>query len=297
MTSYTISDTELDGIKDQVVLITGASSGIGLATLRRILKHGGKVFAGDLNPLPTDLSNIPFVKVNVTSWTDQLALFKAAEKEYGHIDHVFCNAGIRPTVTLLEDDVDENGNLQPPNLATYDVNLVGCTYTTKLGIHYLRKNPKGGSLVLTASGSSFSRFPGTDYTVSKHGVLGLLRALHPQLSALPTPLRINAIAPSWTDTGILNAQVLEALGEGNYQSADVVGRSVTYLMAGKRDGELCYSERGNFMDLENGEKGYHALTKRMMGVDGDEDIVEVALMKKLAAMAAQAAQAAKGQAA
>jgi hypothetical protein len=85
--------------------------------------------------------------------------------------------------------------------------------------------------------------------------------LHPNL-----PLRINAIAPSWTDTGILSPAVLAALGDGNYQSADVPARSVTLLMAdSRRHGELVYSERGQFKDLENGENGYHHLTAKMLG--------------------------------
>lgn len=90
--------------------------------------------------------------------------FKAAERYYGRIDHVFANAGIAPTVSLLEDDVDANGDLLPPNLKTIDVNLLGCLYTVKLGIHYVRKNPSGGSIVITASGSSFTRFPAVDYS-------------------------------------------------------------------------------------------------------------------------------------
>ena len=53
----------------------GASSGIGLATLRRIIKHGGRVYAADLNPLPEPEANsVPFSKVDVTDWKQQLEL-------------------------------------------------------------------------------------------------------------------------------------------------------------------------------------------------------------------------------
>jgi NADP-dependent 3-hydroxy acid dehydrogenase YdfG len=184
MTSFEIPDGSLEGIKDQVVVITGnctpgsihvqftkpvgASSGIGLATLRRVIKHGGKVFASDVNPLPEpENSSVPFRKVDVTSWKEQVELFKAAEKEYGKIDHVFANAGIAPTISLFEEDVDENGDLLPPKLNTLNVNLNGCMYTVKLGMYYLKKNPSGGSIVMTASASSFSRFPATDYSMPK----------------------------------------------------------------------------------------------------------------------------------
>tara|TARA_R110002003_G_scaffold45_5_gene3468 strand:+ start:14122 stop:14982 length:861 start_codon:yes stop_codon:yes gene_type:complete len=259
------------------------------------------VFASDLNPLPEpEVSSVPFLKVNVTSWKEQVELFKAAEKEYGKIDHVFANAGIGPTISLLEDDVDENGDLLPPKLNTLDVNLTGCLYTVKLGIHYLKKNPNGGSIVMTASASSFSRFPATDYSMlilsrlksnllmfsatAKHAVLGLLRALHGHLHP-KLPIRINAIAPSWTATGIVPKAVIAALGEGNYQSADVVGRSVTLLMADKeRHGELVYSECGKFKDLENGNNGFHAVTKKMLEVDEGDDLAELGVFKKLAKM-------------
>lgn len=91
-------------------------------------------------------------------------MFKAAVTEYGHIDHVFANAGISMTSTFLEDDVDENGDPLPPKMDTVNVNFIGCLYTVKLGVHYLRKNPKGGSIVMTASKSSFTRFAPTDYS-------------------------------------------------------------------------------------------------------------------------------------
>jgi hypothetical protein len=109
-----------------------------------------------------------------------------------------------------------------------------------------------------------------------------LRALHGQLHP-KIPIRINAIAPSWTDTGIVPRYIFAALGESNYQSADVVGRSVTLLMADdERHGELIYSECGKFWDMENGEKGFHALTKKMLEVPENEDLAELDVFRKLA---------------
>ncbi|KAH8632207.1 hypothetical protein IG631_13890 [Alternaria alternata] len=147
--------------------LQGASSGIGLATLRRIIKHGGKVFACDVNPLPEpESSSVPFLKADVSSWKEQLDVFKATEKEYGKIDQVFANAGIGKSTTLLDDSVDENGDLLAPMLDTININLIGVIYTVKLAIHYIQKNPNGGSIVITASGSSFQRFPVEDYSTS-----------------------------------------------------------------------------------------------------------------------------------
>lgn len=76
--------------------------------------------------------------------------------------------------------------------------------------------------------------------------------------------------------------VIDALGEGNYQSPDVVGRSVTLLMADKdKHGELVYSDCGRFRDLENGENGYHAVTKRMLGVEEGGEMSETGVLRKL----------------
>jgi hypothetical protein len=76
--------------------------------------------------------------------------------------------------------------------------------------------------------------------------------------------------------------VINSLGAGNYQSADVVGRSVTLLMADEeRHGELVYSSCGNFRDLENGERGYHEMTKRMLEVGEGEELQETKVLRKI----------------
>jgi hypothetical protein len=57
-------------------------------------------------------------------------------------------------VSLLEEDVDENGDLLPPRSKTLDINLTGVIYSVKLAIYYIKQNPQGGSIVMTGSGSS-----------------------------------------------------------------------------------------------------------------------------------------------
>jgi hypothetical protein len=124
----------------------------------------------------------------------------------------------------------------------------------------------------------------THLAISKHAVLGLLRALYTPLYP-NLPIRINAVAPSWTDTPIMPREVVAALGEGNYQSPDVVARSVVLLMAnGKRCGELVHSDRGKYTEMENGEKGFHTLVKGMFGVGAGEETVEMKNYKTLQGM-------------
>ncbi|KAF1994301.1 NAD(P)-binding protein [Amniculicola lignicola CBS 123094] len=283
MTSFTISDRDLESIKDQVVVVTGASSGIGLATVKRLLQHGAKVFASDLNPIPeSENLKVPFRKTDVASWQEQIGLFKAVKEEYGAVHHVFANAGISPSTLLLEDDVDENGDLLAPSLKTININLIGVMYTVKLGIHYIKQNANGGSIVMTGSGSSFRPFAPTDYTTTKHAVTGLLRSLSLTLHPFIPNVRINAIAPSWTSTGIVPDSIRGIVGPDGIQSADVVARSVTVLMADtKRHGQMIYSDLGNFWELEQGDVGLVAYASKMLG---QETSPEQAAVDKLRAL-------------
>ena len=88
---FEIQDSELSSLKDKVILITGGSSGIGLATAKLCLDLGAKVVVGDVNPCPLD--GVTFQKVDVTDWKSQTALFKKAIEAYGKVDHVHANAG------------------------------------------------------------------------------------------------------------------------------------------------------------------------------------------------------------
>jgi NAD(P)-dependent dehydrogenase (short-subunit alcohol dehydrogenase family) len=87
------SDPMMKNLKDKVVVITGCSSGIGLATTKLCLEHGAKVAGGDMNPCPITNERLLFQQVDVRDWNSQAALFKKAFEKFGRIDHVFANAG------------------------------------------------------------------------------------------------------------------------------------------------------------------------------------------------------------
>ena len=71
--------------------------------------------------------------------------------------------GISSVDNFCTDHLDSKGELLPPDMKTMDINLTGCIYTCKLGIHHMRKNgDEGGSVVITASASSrFCSFSST----------------------------------------------------------------------------------------------------------------------------------------
>jgi len=227
--------------------------------------------------MPIQADRLTYVKTNVTSWADLSALFKAAKAKHGKIDHVFANAGISGRTTYLDEQVDENGDLLEPTQLVYDINLKGAINTCALAIHYMRRQESGGSIVLTASASSFQRFRAVDYTTAKHGILGFMRGITPLL--LPDiPIRVNCIAPSWTTTGIVPEGFIEQIAGIGTQTPAVVARSVAILMADdQRNGQLIYSVEGKYSEAEG------TLLKAAADIVGEanEDLVMAKLLKAM----------------
>ncbi|VUC25173.1 unnamed protein product [Clonostachys rosea] len=249
MSELTINDADFANLRGQTVVVTGSSSGIGLETAKLLLDVGAFVVAGDVNPVPIEHQNIAFHKTNITLWEDLLGLFELAESKHGKVDHVFANAGVAPKTLFVEDEVDENGKPVPPNLSVVDVNLKGTIYTVTMGLHFIKKQKKG-SIVVTASASSFQRFGCTDYGVAKHGVLGLIRGLHLNLRVLNPSIRINGIAPNWTETRIATQAGTEKIG-AKMQGPDVPARSAALLMADEtKKGLLLFSVHGRHIEIE-----------------------------------------------
>lgn len=100
------------------------------------------------------------------------------------------------------------------------------------------KSATPGSIILTASAASYIPFGSIDYTVSKHALVGFVRAMQPNLalraSEDPTAreIRVNAVAPLWTDTNISSATpgLLEKVG-ARTQSPGAVASAVALLVS------------------------------------------------------------------
>ncbi|KAJ5141190.1 hypothetical protein N7526_002185 [Penicillium atrosanguineum] len=261
MADITITDDMLKGLEDKVILITGGSSGIGRATAQLCLNLGANVVIGDINPPSPEFEKndkLKFMEVNVTEWESLRNMFVQANEWFGRIDHVFANAGVAPTTDFLDVTLNEAGQLEPPNLRTININMLGPIYTTRLASAYMttlaKERPIGkGSIVLTASASSFQNFSSGDYTITKHGVLGMIRGLGGLL--LAKNIRLNAVAPSWTATGILPPAYIAAMGP-SIQTPEAVAQSVALLLAeDQRHGDVIYSWEGNFREINNAKGG------------------------------------------
>ena len=188
----------LDG---KVAVITGASSGIGKASVRRFAADGATVVLADLDEehgrALADEAGGRFVRTDVTDPAAVGRLYETAAAAFGGIDVLFNNAGISPPEddSILETDLDAWRRVQ-------EVNLTSVFLCCKLGIPHLLARG-GGSIINTASfvavlGAATSQ---VSYTASKGGVLAMSRELGVQFAR--QGIRVNALCPGPVNTPLL----------------------------------------------------------------------------------------------
>lgn len=145
------------------------------------------------NELASQSPSLTYQHCDVSSYSQQLALFALAEKMHGKIDIVVGNAGVINYDDIFKADKDWT---QEPKMREIDINLKGALFTTRIGMAYLRK-AGGGDILLTSSTAGFKCTNGlAPYTASKHGLVGLMRGL--QSDAKAENIHINVILPYFT---------------------------------------------------------------------------------------------------
>lgn len=207
---------------------------------------------GDLQPPPISDSHLSFIRTNVADWTELVSLFDVAISKHGRVNHCFANAGISSQTDYTKAQYGTDGSLLEPSHLVFDVNLRGMINTAYLAIHHMKSNgAAGGSIVCMASASSFQRFSAADYATAKHGVLGFVRGMVQNLSDLKQNLRINAVSPSWTTSGLVSESLCEAVGTVA-QPPSAVALTVAFLMAGSSSwhGRMIYSRDSKFVEVE-----------------------------------------------
>lgn len=207
--------TNTSVLKDKSVIVTGGASGLGLAYVRAFASHGAFVTFGDINAtagekIASELGpNVQFVKCDVTSWSDQLAMFKAAvsNSPAKSCDIVVANAGIAKHDDVLS--VDDGDEPIEPNLDIMRINGLAPLYTTKLALHYFARQPESPErdrcLIVKASLAGYLDLPGAlQYNVSKWGMRGLVNNL--RRTGWQAGVRVNLIAPWFIATPIMTKE-------------------------------------------------------------------------------------------
>lgn len=190
-------------LKDRVVIVTGAASGIGAACARRYAAEGARVVIGDI-----DLAGARAVACDVggaaalCDHTDEAqcqALVALALERFGGVDALHNNAGTGWTGCFDE---------MPPAAARrlLETVVMGPILMTQAALWALRRStvPGGPGILFTASGLGLHGRPLiAAYAASKHAVVGLMRSLALELG--PEGIRVNAVCPGIVDTPLVRA--------------------------------------------------------------------------------------------
>ncbi len=211
------------GLREKVVVITGASAGIGRATAMRFAEEGARIAAWDVSAqAATQLESAIqwaggegcFQAVNVTSADDVQAAAQEVLDRWQRIDVLINNAGIVRDAQLVK----WNGN-GPESMmseenwdAVINVNLKGVFLTTRAVVPQMIRQRSGVILSATSVVGLLGNFGQTNYVASKAGVIGMTRTWARELGRYN--IRVNAVAPGFIATDMVRAmpeKVLHAM--------------------------------------------------------------------------------------
>lgn len=194
---------ELMGVRDKVVVITGAASGIGLATAELFAEAGANVALLDINEeqgtkLADEMNakgwKAAFVTCDVTSSIACEVAASQIKKDFGKIDILFNNAGVIRRKTVV-DHTEEDWDL------VLNVSLKGAFLLSKYIIPIMAENG-GGSIINTGSGWGLKGGDlAASYCAAKAGVVNLTKAM--AIDHGKQNIRVNCVCPGDTDTPLL----------------------------------------------------------------------------------------------
>jgi len=208
---------------DPVLLITGASSGIGAATARQAVGAGWRVLLGArsedrLAALAEELggeASAIAARCDVTEWEDQQHLVATALERYGRLDASLANAGLGVARGFTEESVEQWRSM-------IDTNVYGVALSIRAVLPHFREQGSG-HMLLMGSVAGRRALPGSLYSATKWAVTGMGEALRAEVA--DTAIKTTLIEPGMVDTPFFDNRPTAAL------EADDIARAVMYALS------------------------------------------------------------------
>ncbi len=206
-----------------VLVITGASTGIGAATARHAVHAGYRVVLGarsadKLAALAEELGGHEYAvaqRCDVTDWEDQQALVAAALERFGRLDAYLANAGFGASRGFLNESVEHWR-------AMIDTNVLGAALSIRAALGHFRETEQG-HMLLMSSVAGRRALPGSLYAATKWAVTAMGEGLRQEVS--DSDIRVTLIEPGMVDTPFFENRPDGAL------EADDIARAVLYALS------------------------------------------------------------------
>jgi NADP-dependent 3-hydroxy acid dehydrogenase YdfG len=230
------NQTRIEGIEGKVIVITGASSGIGEATARELARRGAKVVLGArrtdrLDALVAELRRdghaATSVKTDVTKLEDAQRLFKLALDEFGRLDVWINNAGIMPLSPLEALKIDEWNQM-------IDVNIRGVLHGIYAALPHFKQEKSGQFVNVSSLGGRIAIATGAVYCGTKFAVHAISEALRQEVGG---DIRVTIISPGVVESELAGTitdegtkQFVEKFRE-IYITPDAIARAIAFAVS------------------------------------------------------------------
>src|SRR5215217_6872037 len=208
---------------EPVLVITGASTGIGAATARRAVEFGHRVvLAARSEEKLTELADqlggeekAIAARCDVTSWDDHQKLVETTLDRFGRLDSYFANAGFGAKRGFLEESVEQWKSM-------IDTNVLGTALSIRAALGHFRRHGNRGHILLTSSVAGRRTLPGSLYSATKWAVTAMGHALRAEVA--DSDIKTTLIEPGMVDTPFFEDRPDGAL------EADDVARAVMFAL-------------------------------------------------------------------
>jgi NAD(P)-dependent dehydrogenase (short-subunit alcohol dehydrogenase family) len=221
----------------RIALVTGGSSGIGLATAERLAELGARVVIVDRNPPPPTVE-AEFFEADIGRAGGWRRIVAEPLTRLGGLDLLVLNAGTQTEtndLTALSDEELER---------VLAVNLSGVVLGARAATEAMDRE-RGGAIVMVSSLAGLIAYPPDPiYAATKHGVVGFARAVGPQFAE--RGVTVNVVCPGLTDTPFLRPSQREEVVEATFPliPVEAVAETIVERLAGAATGEIWVCQAG-----------------------------------------------------
>ena len=182
-------------LRNKVIVITGGTKGIGLATAQKAMREGAKVVVGARNERLID-EGLLYHTLDVTNSDSCLDFFNYVVSQYGKIDGLVCDAGI------TRDALTKKMSLEQFN-EVVQTNLVGVFNVVKLFGPYMQNQGSGAIVNISSIVGEYGNMGQANYAASKAGLIGMSKSWAKEFSYKGANVRVNVVCPGYIMTDML----------------------------------------------------------------------------------------------